>query len=197
MYPEGVPLNCHPPPMFAWFKRRTVPDHHLAIFAPDGSLTGVTPCSSSVLSPRWMDFWRQMLGAHGPVFKGAIPIPPLSHIEVRLTGTEGAALVGFTVQGQPVVSAVALTGRNPAAEADVLQMFVDSLCRTRPVRALASGEPPFQAVFGLAQRPLFVGVMWGNPAVDDEDHETVIELASHLAAVLLTGPQDGAADRST
>lgn len=107
--------------MFAWFKKKPALDHHLAIFAPDGSLTGVTPCSSSVLSPRWMDFWRQMLGAHGPVFKTALPIPPLSHIEVRLTGAEGAALVSYTVQGQPVTSAVALTGWNATAEAEVLR----------------------------------------------------------------------------
>lgn len=173
--------------MFGWFKKKPEPDHTLAIFTADGALTGVTPCSSSILSPRWMEFWRQMLGAHGPVFKAAIPIPPLSHIEVRLTCSEGGALASFAVHAQPAVSAVALTGGNPEAEAQMLRMFVDSLRRTQPVRALAGGELPFEAVFGVAQRPLFAAVVWGNPAVNDEDYETVIELANHLAGVLLTG----------
>lgn len=179
--------------MFGWFKKKAPPppngpdrsaaDYHVALFAPDGSLTRVAPCSVSVLSPRWMDFWRQVLGTYGRVFKTAIPIPPLSHIEVRFTGGDGWALVGFTVQGQPVTSAVALTGRNPAGEAEVLQAFVDSLRRTRAVRTFITDEPPFQAVFSVTQRPLYVAVIWANPSVNDEDHETVIEFESHLAGV--------------
>lgn len=167
---------------------RAAPGFYAAPFAADGSLTGVSECSPSALSPRWMDFWRQMLGAHGPVFRIPIPIPPLSHIGVRFTGSNGAALVTFTVRDQPATSGVALTGQSSGAEAEVLRMFVDSLRRTRPVRASAGDEPPFEAAFRLAQRPLYITVIWGNPAIDDEDYETVIEFESHLAAVLLTDP---------
>jgi hypothetical protein len=181
--------------MFAWFRKKAstppkgpVPDHHVALFAPDGSLTAFSGAAASALSPRWKDFWRRMLDAHGPVFKAAIPIPPLSHIGVRLTRMDGAALVSFTVQGQPVTSAVALTGQHSDSEAEVLQMFVDSLRRTQLVRAYASDKPPFEEMFRLSQRPLYIAVIWGNPAVNDEDHETVIEFESHLAAVLLTDP---------
>ena len=166
----------------------TDPDYHVAVFGLGGTLIGTRGRSASELSPRWMDFWREVLGTSGPVFRGPLPMPPLSHIELRLTGSDGVALTSFSVRGQPVSSGIALTGQVPAAEAEVLKMFVDSLRRVRTVHAVVGDEPPFEAMFHQIQRPLYIVMIWGNLAVDEEDDKLVTELENHLAAALLCNP---------
>jgi hypothetical protein len=134
-----------------------------------------------------MDFWRQVLGTSGPVFQGPLPVP-LSHIELRLAGSGGVAATRFTVRGEPVTSGLALTGQEPAAEAEVLKLFVDSLRALRAVYAVSGDEPPFEVMFRQLQRPVYIVVILGNPLVDDEDDKLVTELENHLAAVLLCDP---------
>jgi hypothetical protein len=129
-----------------------------------------------------------LLAAQGPVFRCPVPLPPLQHIHIQLTSSNAAALVTLTVHDQPVSSAVALTGSDPAADAEVLRMFVDSMRNVWLVKQAAATPTPFAAVFGLAQRPLYVVIPWANPRLSAEDQQLVHELDNHLAAALLARP---------
>jgi len=163
-------------------------DYFVAPFSFDGELIGVAGRSVATLSPRWLDFCRRLLGELGPVFRRAIPLPPLEHITLQFTTNDSAALVSFYVREQPATSAVALRGKRPGAEAEVLRMFVESLRRVPVVQQAAGSAAPFEAAFGLSQRPLYVVVLWANPQIRDADLELVQELDNHLAAAFLSSP---------
>src|SRR6478735_8996325 len=133
----------------------STPDYFIAPFATDGELIGVAGRSLAELSPRWLGFCHELLAAQGPVFRCPVPLPPLQHITVQLTSSNGAALVSLFVHDQPASSAVALTGADLAADAEALRMFVDSMRRVPFVQQAAATPTPFEAVFSLAQRPLY------------------------------------------
>jgi hypothetical protein len=164
------------------------PDYFVAPFAPDGEMIAVAGRSLSELSPRWLGFWHELLATQGPVFRSAVPLPPLQHITVQLTSGSGAALVTLSANDQPASSSVALTGSDPARESEVLRMWVDSLRRLPLVRQAAASGTPFEAVFDLPERPLYVVVPWANPRISAADQQLVQELENHLAAALLARP---------
>ena len=164
-----------------------VPDYFVAPFAADGELIGVAGRSLSELSPSWLEFCRGMLAAQGPTFRCAMPLPPLAHITLRFTSTEGAALITWLVRDRVATSGVALRGKDPAADADLLGMYVESLRGVHLVRKAAAGPAPFEAAFGLTQRPLYIVVPWPDPHITDADFELVQELDSHTAAAFLGG----------
>jgi hypothetical protein len=163
---------------------------YAAPFASDGELVGVGHWRLADLSPRWLEFCRQLLASQGKRFRAALP-GPLNRLQLSFTSTEGTALLTFDVGGQIAASAVYLRGENPAAEQEVLAMFVESLRRTAVVQQGQAGRTPFQAVFGLNERPLHVVVAWGNPAVNDEDSGLVTELGNHMAAAFLCPVAEG------
>jgi hypothetical protein len=166
----------------------TGPTYFIAPFDVRGELVGLTTRQLSDLAPDWLEFWKQLIGTHGATFQVNLPIPPLQHIAVKLTSTEGAALITFTVRGTPASSAIALSGLNAAAESEILGMWVESLKRVRLVQQAARSETtPFQSAFGLTERPLYLVVSWPLPQIADSDQELVQELQTHLAAALLCG----------
>ena len=67
-------------------------------------------------------------------------------------------------------------------------MFVDTMRRVPLVQQGAATEKPFESVFTLAERPLYVVVLWANPRISTEDQQSVQELENHLAAALLARP---------
>lgn len=166
----------------------STPDYFVAPFAPDGELVGVAGRSLAELSPRWLGFCHELLASQGPVFRRPVPLPPLQHITVQLTSSNGAALVTLSVHEQPASSAVALTGSDPGADSEVLRMFVESMRRLPIVQQAAATPTPFEAVFGLAERPLYVVIPWANPRISGPDQELVQQLENHLAGALLGRP---------
>jgi hypothetical protein len=156
----------------------------VAAFAPDGELIGVAGRDLEKLSPKWLGFCRDLLASGRGMFRGSVPLPPLQHITLQVTAGSGAALVSFLVGDQPVSSAVALTGRDPAAEVEALKMFVGSMRGVPLVQQTAATSKPFEALFTLAERPVYVVVPWANPRVSQEDKQLVQELEIHLAATL-------------
>jgi hypothetical protein len=164
------------------------PDYFVAPFALDGKLVGVAGRSLSELLPLWLAFCRDLLAAHGPVFHCPIPLPPLQHITLQVTSGNGTALVSLGVHNQPATSAVALTGSDPAADSEGLRMYVDSMRRVPLVRQAAATPTPFETVFGLPQRPLYVVMPWANPHIGDADQQLAREFENHLAAALLARP---------
>ena len=173
------------------------PDYFVAPFTPGGDLIAVAGRSVSELSPRWLDFCRGLLRERGPVFHEPVPLPPLSHITLRFTSVDGAALVGLTVHGNAVSSAIALRGENPVTETDALKMFVESLRAVPLVKQAAEGASPFEAAFGLNERPLYVVVPWADPQIADGDQQLVMELENHLAAAFLRDPPHGSRRNGT
>jgi hypothetical protein len=159
---------------------------YAAPFASDGELVGVGQWRLADLSPRWLEFCRQFLTDQGGRFRTALP-GPLNRLQLSFTSAKGVALVTFSLGSQMAASAVYLRGENPDAEQEVLAMFVESLRRTTIVQKCQAGREPFQAAFGLKERPLHVVVAWGNPAVNEEDSRLVTELGNHMAAAFLCG----------
>ena len=140
------------------------------------------------LSPKWLGFCRDLLASKGAAFRCPIPLPPLQHITLQVTAGSGTALVNLLVNEQPASSAVAVTGQEVAAEAEVLKMFVDSMRRIPLVQEATTTSKPFEAVFGLEERPLYVVIPWANAQISDPDQELVQQLEIHLAGALLGRP---------
>jgi hypothetical protein len=167
----------------------STPDYFIAPFAPDGELIAVAGRSLSELSPQGLQFCRKLLEENGPVFHIFVPKPGLEHIRLQITSNSSATLVSFTIRGHAATSAVALRGTDTACEAEILRMFVDSMRRVPFVQQAAASAAPFEAAFRLAQRPLYIVVLWASPAISDGDLGRVQELENQLAGVLLGGPR--------
>lgn len=162
----------------------STPDYFIAPFTPDGQLIGVAGRALAELSPKWLAFCRELLASHGSTFRCPIPLPSLQHITLQVTSAGGTALVSLLVNDQPASSAVALTGQEPGAEAEVLKMFVESLRRVTLVQQAAATSKPFESLFSLRERPLYAVVLWANPQISEEDQQLVQELENHLAGAL-------------
>jgi hypothetical protein len=165
------------------------PDYYVAPFSADGELVGVTGRSLAELSPRWLAFCSGMLDARGPAFRCAVPLPPLEHITLKFTSAQGAALLTFLVRGRVATSGVALRGTHPAADAELLASYVDSMRRVRLVQQAAKTATPFEAALALAQRPLYIVVPWADPDIADADMDLVRDLNTHTAAAFLADPR--------
>lgn len=150
----------------------------------EGHLVGVGQWRLADLSPRWVEFCKQLLEQHGENFRTALP-SPLHRLELSYTSAKGTALVTFTAAGQIASSAVYLRGENPSAEKEVLGMFVESFTRSCGERQLQVEQNHLQAAIGLKERPLHLVVAWASPAVNDDDYRLVTELGNHLAAAYL------------
>jgi hypothetical protein len=78
-----------------------------------------------------------------------------------------------------------LPGQELDLEAELIKMFVHSLCST--VTRLQTVEP-FAALFSLAERPLHAVVPWAHADVSEDDHGLIQELSTHVAGAVLTAP---------
>jgi hypothetical protein len=157
---------------------------YAAPFACDGELAGVGAWQMSALSPRWLDFSREILGAGGGTFQCLLP-PPFDRVGLRFTSSGSAALATFSLDGAPVASSAYLRGDDPVAERQLFEMFVDSVRRVDVVRASQTSSQPFAAVFGISERPLHVVVSWGSSP--EQDSEVIAQLGTHFAGAFLYG----------
>jgi hypothetical protein len=159
---------------------------YIAPFDVSGELVGTGLWSTDSLSSQWLSFITNLVESES--FAGPLPLEPLAHISLRLTSAEGAALTTFHCHGHLASSAVALTGGNRAADLQILAMFVESL-KPYALAQNAVSPAPFSKAFELSERPLYIVVAWGNPAIPKQDQSLVVELNTHLAGALLaTGP---------
>jgi hypothetical protein len=157
---------------------------YIAPFDASGDLIGIRRWSPDDLSEKWLSFFGNILELQGPAFVGPLPLEPLAHLSLRLTSAEGAALTTFYSHDHLASSAIALTGRNPAAESQLLTMFVESL-KTHTLIPGESSAVPFAHAFEAVERPLYIVVTWGDPAIQEMDQSLVVELNTHLAGALL------------
>jgi len=160
---------------------------YTAPFAIDGELLGIGASQVSALSPRWLEFSREVLRTSGPVFDRSLPVP-FDHVRLRFTSAPGVALATFSIGATPTASSAFLCGTHSTAEQELLQMFVESARRVKIVQRAKTTPEPFAKAFTISERPLHVVIAWGTE--QDEDARTVSELNTHFAAAFLYG-QDG------
>jgi hypothetical protein len=153
-------------------------------FDASGELLGTSHWSLGDLSERWLSFFVNLLEQHGSAFMGPLPSTPLAHISLHLTSAEGATLTTLYAHDHLASSAVALTGLNRTAESQLLRMFVDST-KSQTLAQGGNSREPFVEAFGVLERPLYIVVAWGNPAISEQDQQLVVELNTHLAGALL------------
>jgi hypothetical protein len=164
---------------------------HVAAFGFDGELVGESRWEVDALSPKWLDFARQVLQANGEAFRVAMPVSALSHIELQFTSSEGLALGTFFSRGTIAMSTACLSGRVFAGEAGLLKMFVESLRRVELVKQVATSSEPFGGVLSIPNRPLHVVVPWGTVGVGEGDHSLITELARHFAGAFFLSREQG------
>ena len=157
---------------------------YAAPFAFDGELAGVGPWQMSALSPRWLGFSREVLGAGGAAFQRLLP-PPFERVGLRFTSSGGAGFATFSLDGAPVASSAYLRGDDLVAERQLLEMFVDSVRRVDAVRASQTSSQQFAEVFSISERPLHVVVAWGS--LSEQDSEMIAQLGTHFAGAFLYG----------
>lgn len=166
------------------FQRSTF---HIAAFGVDGDLVGMDMWSSERLSGKWLAICKEYLDRHGSAFDEPWS-GPLSHLRTKLTAARGAALVTFSSNGSIVSSLALASGKSEETEKSVLEMFVNSLRQTQPVRVAARTQAPFQQVLQIAERPLMIVVPWAHESISEQDHALVRELSIHLAAAFFLRP---------
>ena len=153
-----------------------VQTYHVAPYSAEGELLGVGTWDISSLSAKWLGTCRDVIRQWGETFHGSFD-GNLSHIQIRVTSANGAALVTFLVNNEIATSSAFLAGSDVAIESDVLTMFHQSLLNAGPIPIRDDG---FRFA-DLAERPLAIHVVWGNSHISDDDYELVRELGTHLA----------------
>tara|TARA_A100000171_G_C2029016_1_gene94883 strand:+ start:56 stop:544 length:489 start_codon:yes stop_codon:yes gene_type:complete len=156
-----------------------VPDvqtYHVAPYSADGELLGVGTWDIAKLSSKWLVLCRDVISRWGDTFRGALD-GNLSHIQLQVTSANGAALVTCTANDEIATSSAFLAGANTKLETDVLAMFHQSLLNAGSASIRDDG-------FRFAdhtERPFAIHVIWGNPAVSDDDYDLIREIGTHLA----------------
>jgi hypothetical protein len=158
---------------------------YIAPFGIDGKLEGLEFWKASRLSAKWLTACGQFLDEQGFVFDASWP-GNLSHIQTRFTSASGAAIVTFMTSGRVAASILLASGYAPAAEHEVIGMFIESLRHVELVRVASGALPSFERVRSISERPLMVVVPWPDPAIPERDHQIVRELALHLAAAFFS-----------
>ncbi len=156
----------------------------VAPFVIDGEMEGMVFCRRDSLSSKWLRICSEHLDHYGPVFD-APWASSLSHIRTKFTSESGIATATFFVGDRVAASSLLLSGMSPAAEADVIAMFTESMRRVCSVRGTAMSRSPFSSLPGLRERPLLATVPWPDNTVSEADHELVRELELHLACAYL------------
>jgi hypothetical protein len=157
--------------------------YHVAAFAPDGVLVGKSTWSVSALSPKWLRVCGDMLHGCFRSLRLRVPFEGLQHLEVRCTRQGSTALATFYARDALAVSSLLMGGVNPEVDAEVQEMFLNSLVCT----SVGQQGADFGELRRITDRPLHALVVWGNPEVDDDDAALVGELSTHFAAALLLG----------
>lgn len=157
---------------------------YAAPFAIDGELLGIGAWQVSSLSPRWLEFSREVLRNGGPVFDKSLPAP-FDRVRLRFTSAPSVALATFSIGSTPIASSAFLRGTDSTAERDTLEMFVNLARRVDIVQRAKTTSEPFTKAFTISERPLHIAVAWGTQ--HDEHAGVVPELSTHLAAVFFFG----------
>jgi|RhiMetdeSRZDD1v2_1073273.scaffolds.fasta_scaffold90731_6 hypothetical protein len=159
--------------------------YHLAVFTPDGELQGTRVWNRSDLSSQWLGVCAELLRNSASSWRVAVPFENLEHLEIRCTHSSGVGLATYYARGELAVSTLLLRGDHPVVEAEVVAMFLASLGRVQLVQRLGA-LTRFRTISSMDDRPLHAVIVWGNPAVSDDDAGLIQELTAHFAGAMLT-----------
>lgn len=165
-------------------KSRSREGFWIAPFALDGELLGVGEWRFDALSKHWIGVCTSLIDHYGLIFDEHLQ-GPLSHLRIKCTGIESAAMVVLYAHGAPAASFAVVTGAAPAVDAHVLAMFTESIRSSTQQFQVSNIEEPFGAMMSMAQRPLMVVVPWPQSHIAEQDHELVKEIGWHLATALI------------
>lgn len=166
--------------------RSTANDYYfVAAFGLDGEHIGTGEMTFASLSEHWLGVCRSLVEGYGPVFDINLQ-GTLSHVRLKCTSAEGAALVDIYMRGHLASSAAVVTGDSPIAEEQVLGMFRRSL-ENATSRYFTDQRAPSFDFTAISERPLLIVVPWPNEAVSAQDHEIAKELQWHFAGSLMCG----------
>jgi hypothetical protein len=160
---------------------------YAAPFAIDGEMLGLGAWQISALSPRWINFARDLLQEGGSTFHRSLP-PPFERVHLRFTSASDAALATFSLDTVVTASSAYLRGEDLTSEQQLLEMFVQSARKADIVRKVQTTSEPFAKVFSIRERPLHVVIVWGA-SMHDQDAECIAQLATHFAAAFLCAPK--------
>ncbi len=160
---------------------------NIAAFDPSGELVGSVVRETDQLSPKWIKIANDFLIENGNSFKASLN-EPLSHLATQFTSDDGIALVSIYMHNVLTSSIVLLRGPISQADDSVLKLFVHSLRKVELVKASATREEPFDAVFSQLARPLMVVVPWGDQRLSLEDKELAQDWSLHLSAAFFAAP---------
>jgi hypothetical protein len=160
---------------------------HIAAFALDGKLEGMSRLEPGDLSDEWKSVADELLQSGGPMFDYNWPTK-LSHIRTKFASVQGTATATFLVFGEIAASVLLMRGSGSPAEAQIMRLFVESMANSDPVRELAAGSAPFEALRTIEERPLMAVLPWMSEGIEQRDHDLVRELAVHLAAAYFSLP---------
>jgi hypothetical protein len=149
-------------------------------FAIDGESVGIDFWQTADLASHWLEFCKNHLACASSAFDGPLS-DELSHIRFKCSCTKDTALMTFSIGGRIISSVVLLSGQSPAAEVELIQMFVASLRRSSLVIAAAGHDEAFEQLLAAKERPLMAVVHWPDDAVSDDDDDVVRELGLHFA----------------
>ncbi|MBB4841501.1 hypothetical protein HNP52_004605 [Sphingomonas kyeonggiensis] len=147
----------------------------IAPFAIDGELLGVGARLFDELSQHWIGVCASLIDHYGPVFDQPLQ-GPLSHLRIKCTAVESAAMVVVYAHGQPVSSFAVATGAVPSADTQVLAMFAESIRSSTRQFQVSNIDMPFCEIAVMDQRPLMVVVPWPQSSIAEQDHELAKEL---------------------
>jgi len=95
---------------------------------------------------------------------------PIGTLTVKCTFTRGRALGTWDVAGLPVLSTVLLAGFDAAADAELGEIFLNSMRNLDHVKRLAATKRPFEGFRAASDRPFVGGVFWPVVSVDQYQH---------------------------
>jgi hypothetical protein len=161
--------------------QQDVPRFALAVFDVTGELVGRVPFDTSQLSADWSNLSASLLATQGSAFATNL-IGAEAHLGLRFTSSAGAAVATFHAHERLVVSVLLLSGRSTETEAELVELFHNSI--SAAAEKLLGGPPPagFSALRSLTDRPLAFIVAWGAEGVAEKDEDLLRDLSLHIAA---------------
>jgi len=147
----------------------------------DGESEGLAFQELALLSTQWLYICRAFISQKPAAFEEAWR-GPLAHISTKLASSAGVALVSFKVGGVLAASVLLASGTASIIEAQVIDLFIDSLGKVDLIKPATPGKDAFfEELREITARPLMIVVPWPHAAISASDENLVRELSVHLA----------------
>jgi len=156
------------------------PGFFIAVFLIDGEQEGFYYWEYSKLNDQWSEVYTNQFKSSGFSFDVAIA-PNHPQMRVKVMGESRMLLATLTHEGKVALSALLLTGAEPNAESELVQMFVESLRASVKAQFMIDTSGFFEGIKHIAERPLMIVIPWANHPRGPEDDSLLRDLGLGLA----------------